>query len=147
MKVSKNIKNNTNNIFKMIGTNISIPKEIKSSYDCLVLKDQEEWRKWLNDNHYQVDGIWLTIFKKSVIGTPLKYDEALEHALCFGWIDGQRKSKDNESFMQKFTPRRQKSSWSQRNIEIAKRLDEEGKMMPSGIAEIEKAKNEGRWVE
>ena len=85
---------NTKSIFKSIGANLGTNKEVKTSYDNLEVKDQKEWRKWLNDNHNIVDGIWLTIFKKSSVGSPLKYDEALDHALCYGWIDGQRKSND-----------------------------------------------------
>jgi len=143
MKTTKSIKNITNLLTKSIKSNSS--KDIKTSYDSLEVKDQNEWRKWLSDNHQTLQGIWLKIYKKSNIGTSLKYDEALEHALCYGWIDGQRKRNDDQSFIQKFTPRRNKSSWSQRNIEIAKRLEEEGLMMPSGKSEIEKAKKNGQW--
>ena len=78
----------------------------KLSYDLLDIKDEAEWRKWLDKNHSTVPGIWLKIYKKSVVGNSIKYDEALDQALCYGWIDGQRKKYDETAFLQKFTPRR-----------------------------------------
>ena len=77
--------------------------------------------------------------------TSLTYDQALEEALCHGWIDGQARRKDDSTYRQRFTPRRQKSSWSQRNVGIVTRLTDEGRMQPAGLAEVERAKADGRW--
>ena len=92
-----------------------------------------------------MDGVWLRIYKKNSNVASVSYEEAIDDALCYGWIDGQRKSHDELSFLQKFTPRRSKSIWSKKNIENVARLEKEGMMMPAGKAEIEKAKNDGRW--
>jgi uncharacterized protein YdeI (YjbR/CyaY-like superfamily) len=89
--------------------------------------------------------IWLRIFKKDSGVASVNYALALDEALCYGWIDGQVKSIDEKSYMQKFTPRRTRSMWSKRNIENVKRLKKEGRMRPSGIKEVEKAKADGRW--
>jgi uncharacterized protein YdeI (YjbR/CyaY-like superfamily) len=77
--------------------------------------------------------------------TSLRYDEALEEALCHGWIDGQKRSRDEATFLQRFTPRRARSIWSQRNVGLIERLSEEGRMRPPGVAEVERAKADGRW--
>jgi uncharacterized protein YdeI (YjbR/CyaY-like superfamily) len=91
-------------------------------------------------------GIWLRIYKKASGEASITYAEALDEALCFGWIDGQKKSYDEASFLQKFTPRRARSIWSKRNIEHIQRLTEQGLMMPSGLLEVERAKEDGRWA-
>lgn len=114
-------------------------------YPILTFKDSQQWRKWLSANYATVDGIWLQIYKKGSAIEAVTYHEALDEALCFGWIDGQKKSYDEVSFLQKFTPRRKRSMWSERNIEHVHRLIEQGKMKPSGLAEIEAAKQDGRW--
>lgn len=104
------------------------------------------WRSWLNENHNKVDGVWLKLYKKnSNIGT-VTYAEALNEALCYGWIDGQKKSYDTDSFLQKFTPRRARSMWSKRNIELVAQLTDQKLMMPSGIAQVEQAQKDGRWA-
>ena len=90
-------------------------------------------------------GIWLRFYKKGSGIVSLNYAAALDEALCFGWIDGQSKSLDENSYLQKFTPRRARSIWSKRNIEHVARLIEEGKMNPSGLKEAEAAKTDGRW--
>ena len=100
---------------------------------------------WLEKNHQDSSGIWLRIFKKNSGVLSVNYDQALDEALCFGWIDGQVKSYDDKSYIQKFTPRRARSMWSKRNIEHVKRLENEGRMKPSGIKEAEAAKSDGRW--
>lgn len=100
---------------------------------------------WLEKNHMDSSGIWLRIFKKNSGVLSLNYDQALDEALCFGWIDGQVKSYDDQSYIQKFTPRRARSMWSKRNIEHVKRLENEGRMRPSGMREAEAAKTDGRW--
>ena len=101
---------------------------------------------WLASNENTSDGIWLMLAKKGVTSpTSITYQHALEAALCSGWIDGQRKSFDADTFQQRFTPRRAASLWSQRNVEIVGRLLDEGRLRPRGNAEIERAKADGRW--
>ncbi len=109
------------------------------------LESQEQWEQWLANNHASSDGVWLQFFKKASGKKMLTYAEAVEEALCYGWIDGQSKSYDNESWLQKFTPRRAKSIWSKINIQKVERLIEAGKMKPPGLAQIEAAKLDGRW--
>jgi uncharacterized protein YdeI (YjbR/CyaY-like superfamily) len=106
---------------------------------------QEKWREWLEKNHSRADGVWLRVFKKDSGKKTVTHLEALDEALCFGWIDGQRNSHDDVSFLQKFTPRRARSIWSKRNRENVERLIESGYMTPAGHAEIERAKKDGRW--
>jgi uncharacterized protein YdeI (YjbR/CyaY-like superfamily) len=104
-----------------------------------------ELRKWLAANHDTSDGIWLRIFKKNSETLSITYAEALDEALCFGWIDGQKKPNDEFSWLQKFTRRRAKSGWSKINTGHAERLMRAGKMRAAGRAEIEAAKKDGRW--
>lgn len=105
----------------------------------------ELWEKWLLENHTGNDGIWLKIAKKESGIATVTYAEALDVALCYGWIDGQKKSLDSSYFLQKFTPRRSKSMWSKRNIGIIERLTSANKMHPAGLAEVDAAKKDGRW--
>jgi len=106
---------------------------------------QKDWEKWLEINHSISDGIWLQIYKKGS-GTPsVVYAEALDEALCYGWIDGQLKPGDKNFYLQRFTPRRARSTWSKRNIQHVERLEKAGKMKPSGWKVIEDAKGDGRW--
>lgn len=100
---------------------------------------------WLEDNHGESDGIWLKIAKKGSGVDSVSHPEALELALCFGWIDGQRKALDETCFLQKFTPRRRRSRWSKINREKAEALIAAGSMRPAGLAEVEAAKSDGRW--
>lgn len=102
---------------------------------------------WLEENHDASDGIWLKIAKKTSGIETVDYPEALEVALCFGWIDGQMRSLDETYYVQKFTPRRARSTWSKLNRGKVERLIEEGRMRPAGHAEIERAKTDGRWDE
>jgi uncharacterized protein YdeI (YjbR/CyaY-like superfamily) len=112
----------------------------------LVIVDAEAWRIWLGENHQESDGVWLVLAKKNVTTpTSLTYDEALEEALCHGWIDGQRRSRDEQTFIQRYTPRRTRSMWSKRNVDLVARLEQDGRMRPAGHAEIERAKSDGRW--
>lgn len=103
------------------------------------------FRSWLEKNHAASDGIWLRIFKKDSGKQSITYAEALDQALCHGWIDGQRKTHDDVSFIQKFTPRRAKSGWSKLNTQHAERLIESGHMTDAGLRAIEAAKADGRW--
>ena len=102
-----------------------------------------DWRAWL-DNNYQAPGVWMRFYKKGK-GESINYAQALDEALCYGWIDSQVAKYDDDSYLQKFTPRRAKSIWSKRNITYVQRLVEEGKMTPHGLKEIDAAKADGRW--
>lgn len=105
----------------------------------------EEWRKWIAEHHAKSNGVWLRLFKKDSGEKTVSYAEALEEALCYGWIDGQVNKYDATSYIQKFTPRRPKSIWSKRNAEKAERLIQEGKMEKAGMHQVELAKADGRW--
>jgi uncharacterized protein YdeI (YjbR/CyaY-like superfamily) len=107
--------------------------------------DAGEWRRWLRENHALSDGLWLRILKNDSGVRTVTYAEALDEALCFGWIDGQKQKCDEKSWLQKFTPRRPKSIWSKRNRERVAQLIEEGRMTSSGFKQVERAKVDGRW--
>jgi uncharacterized protein YdeI (YjbR/CyaY-like superfamily) len=113
----------------------------------LVVDSAAEWERWLEANHGSTtEGVWLRLpHKKSTVPGP-SYVEAVEVALCFGWIDGQGRGHDGSSSLQRFTPRRARSNWSRINTERAERLVAEGRMRPAGLAEIERAKADGRWA-
>jgi uncharacterized protein YdeI (YjbR/CyaY-like superfamily) len=104
-----------------------------------------ELRVWLVKNHGRSDGIRLRIYKKGAGIASVSYAEALDQALCYGWIDGQKLPGDKQSWLQTFTPRRPKSGWSKKNTEHAERLIRSGEMMPAGLKEVEAAKADGRW--
>jgi uncharacterized protein YdeI (YjbR/CyaY-like superfamily) len=111
----------------------------------LSFQSPSELRRWLSANHRQVSGVWLHIYKKDSGKPSLTYAEALDEALCFGWIDGQKKPCDDSSWLQRFTPRRAKSGWSQINTQHAERLSASGRMKPAGRAAMDAAKQDGRW--
>jgi uncharacterized protein YdeI (YjbR/CyaY-like superfamily) len=104
-----------------------------------------QWESWLDEHHAESDGVWIAIAKKGSGIASVTHDEALDIALCFGWIDGQRKTGDSTTFLQKFTPRRPKGLWSQRNIEKVAALTAAGRMRPAGLAEVAAAQQDGRW--
>jgi uncharacterized protein YdeI (YjbR/CyaY-like superfamily) len=106
---------------------------------------QAELREWLESNHALSVGIWLKMFKKGSGIASVIYPEALDEALCFGWIDGQRRAGDASYFLQRFTPRRTLSTWSKVNIGHVGRLEKAGKIMSSGWKAIEQARADGRW--
>ncbi len=108
-------------------------------------KTAAEWRQWLTAHHATSTGIWLRIFKKHAGKETVCHGAALDEALCFGWIDGQKARYDDESWLQKFTPRRPKSLWSKRNREHVARLVKDERMTPPGLAEVQAAKSDGRW--
>jgi len=110
-----------------------------------LFEDAIAWETWLETNHTDPAGIWLKISKKGSGIASVTYDEALDTALCFGWIDGQKKTHDAHHFIQRFTPRRKKSMWSQRNVGKVAVLIDAGRMRPAGHAEIDAAKADGRW--
>jgi uncharacterized protein YdeI (YjbR/CyaY-like superfamily) len=112
----------------------------------LIVRDAAAWRAWLAEHHADPTGVWLVLAKKGTKNpTGLTYDQALEEALCHGWIDGQAGRRDEATYRQRFTPRRKRSAWSKRNTGIAERLHAEGRMHPAGQAEVERAKADGRW--
>ncbi len=112
----------------------------------LLFATPEEWRAWLHSNHIESSGVWLRHAKKASNLQSVSYAEALDVALCYGWIDGQKKSYDEASWLQKWTPRGPKSIWSKINREKATLLIESGQMQPAGMAAVEKAKHDGRWA-
>lgn len=114
-------------------------------YPILLFKNANAWARWLERNHDKAPGVWLQLAKKNSKVQAVTYPEALEEALCYGWIDGQTRSLDESTFIQKFTPRRKGSIWSKINREKAVALEAAGRMKPSGLAEVEKAKANGRW--
>jgi uncharacterized protein YdeI (YjbR/CyaY-like superfamily) len=115
------------------------------NYKAFSFKSPRDWNNWLSKNHSDFDGIWMRLYKKDSGVKSVTHDEALEEALCYGWIDGQLKKHDKKSWLQKFTPRRARSIWSKRNIKHAEELMKAGKMMLPGLKEIEEAKKDGRW--
>jgi len=111
----------------------------------LTFTNSREWRDWLEKNQSNIDGVWLKLFKKSSGKQSFTYHQALDEALCFGWIDGIKKSFDDQAWLQKFTPRRKRSTWSKINRQHVARLVKEKKMTEFGLKEIERAKQDGRW--
>ncbi|GAA1953371.1 YdeI/OmpD-associated family protein [Nocardioides panacihumi] len=111
----------------------------------LLLPDVAAWRAWLEDNHAEVPAVWLVMTRKGGTVTTLDYAGALDVALCFGWIDGQTRRRDDETTFQRWTPRGPKSRWSLINIGHVERLTGEGRMTPAGFAAVEAAKADGRW--
>jgi len=108
-------------------------------------KSSADFRQWLAQNHAASSGIWLRFFKKASGEESLTYAQALDQALCYGWIDGQKKPFDQQSWLQRFTPRRPKSAWSKINTEHVARLTKDGVMMAAGLKAVAAAKADGRW--
>ena len=106
---------------------------------------QAEWEAWLATRHEESSGVWLKIAKKDAGVDSVSYAEALEVALCYGWIDGQKDTYDDRWWLQRFTPRRPKSKWSKINREKATELIAKGRMTPAGLRQVEQAKADGRW--
>lgn len=105
----------------------------------------EAWRAWLQANHTSHGGLWVRMYPKDGGKPSLTYAQALDEALCYGWIDGQKNKDEPGSFLQRFTPRKPRSAWSQRNREHIERLTQAGKMTPGGQREVDAAKADGRW--
>ena len=119
---------------------------VKAELDELIVTDAEALGAWLSSNHATSTGVWLALAKKGGTVTTLTWQQAVDEALCFGWIDGQARRGDQEISWIRFTPRRSRSSWSQRNVANVARLEAEGRMRPSGLAAVEAAKADGRWA-
>jgi uncharacterized protein YdeI (YjbR/CyaY-like superfamily) len=118
---------------------------MKTDYPLKAFKTPRSFETWLSRNHSKATGIRIKIAKKGSGIATARYDDLLQIALCYGWIDGQSKSIDAAWYCQRFTPRRARSLWSKRNRVIVARLIEEGRMQPAGQAEIDRAKADGRW--
>jgi uncharacterized protein YdeI (YjbR/CyaY-like superfamily) len=110
-----------------------------------LFKSQADWHAWLEKNHAEPEGVWLHFAKKGTEAVTVSYPEALDTALCFGWIDGQTNTHDEKTFVRKFTPRRARSVWSKINRDKAEALIKNGRMKAAGLKEIEKARADGRW--
>ncbi|MFB4279761.1 MULTISPECIES: YdeI/OmpD-associated family protein [unclassified Nonomuraea] len=112
----------------------------------ILIDDAAAWRGWLADHHDSATEAWLVIAKKGTTEpTSLTYAQALEEALCFGWIDGLARSRDGATYLQRFSPRRSRSPWSRPNVARVERLRREGRMRPAGLAAVERAQADGRW--
>jgi uncharacterized protein YdeI (YjbR/CyaY-like superfamily) len=112
----------------------------------LLVADASTWRTWLGGHHSESHGVWLILAKKGTMHpTSLSYAEALDEAICFGWIDGQIGRRDDATFRRRFTPRGARSPWSQRNVAFAERLSASGRMHRSGEDQVRQAKADGRW--
>jgi uncharacterized protein YdeI (YjbR/CyaY-like superfamily) len=115
------------------------------SLKIISFNSRNEWRNWLLKYYAEPEGLWIRFYKKNSGIDSIDHEEALEEAICFGWIDGQLKKYDENSWIQKFTPRRHKSIWSKQNVVRAEKLIKLGKMEPSGLKAINLAKSDGRW--
>jgi uncharacterized protein YdeI (YjbR/CyaY-like superfamily) len=116
-----------------------------SELDELIVADAEALRAWLSANHATSPGVWLALTRKGGTSTTVDWQQMVDEGLCFGWIDGQARKRDQETSWRRFTPRRPRSVWSQRNVANVARLEAQGRMMPSGLAAVEAAKADGRW--
>ncbi|MEU4425780.1 YdeI/OmpD-associated family protein [Actinoplanes sp. NPDC024001] len=114
--------------------------------DELIVADGAALRAWLMDNHTTSPGVWLALTRKGGSVTTLTWQQAVDEALCFGWIDGQARKRDEQSSWRRLTPRRARSIWSQRNVANVARLEAAGLMLPAGRAAVEAAKADGRWA-
>ena len=113
--------------------------------NALYFKQREEWRKWLSKNHDNLEEIWLIHYKKHTNKPSITYDEAVEEAICFGWIDSKMKKIDEEKFILRYSPRKKNSLWSKNNKQRAVMMIKKGKMTKSGLQKIEEAKKNGKW--
>jgi uncharacterized protein YdeI (YjbR/CyaY-like superfamily) len=118
----------------------------KNEPEVLSFKTLKAFQEWLAKNHGLPVGIWLRFCKKGQREKTITYQEALDEALCYGWIDGQLKRYDDQSWIRRFTPRGEKSIWSKKNTAHAERLITARKMKPRGLVEVERAKADGRWL-
>jgi uncharacterized protein YdeI (YjbR/CyaY-like superfamily) len=126
---------------------LSIPTpNAKSDLPILLFPTPADWAAWLADNHAGARGVWLQLAKKGSGIQSVTYAEALDVALCYGWIDGQKQALDDAFWLQKFTPRGAKSIWSKINCTKAEALIAAGQMQPAGLREVERAQQDGRWA-
>ncbi len=116
-----------------------------SAEEPLDLPDRAAWRDWLEANHDSASEIWLVHQKKASTRQGLRYDDGVEEAVCFGWIDSRMRRIDDETFMQRYSPRKPGSAWSRSNVDRVERLIAEGRMTPAGLALVEEAKRRGAY--
>src|SRR6185437_6851824 len=122
-----------------------MPEGMTSQPDTHRFATQRAFEAWLRRNHASSDGVWLLLAKAGADNATVTYPQAVEVALCYGWIDGQKKSLDTDHWLQRFTRRRARSVWSKTNRAKAEALIESGRMQPSGMAEIDRDRTDGRW--
>lgn len=127
------------------GGHVTENMEMLNGLPILLLTSSDAWAEWLDTHHTESQGVWLKLAKKDSHMTTLSYAKALEEALCYGWIDGQKKPCDHQFWLQKFTPRRPMSVWSKVNIVKVTELIASGRMKPAGLNEVNAAKEDGRW--
>lgn len=108
-------------------------------------KNRADWRRWLKINHEKASEIWLVFRKKHTKNPNLSYNDAVEEAVCFGWVDGMKRSVDEDRYMHRFTPRKSRSQWSQSNRNRVERMEAAGQMMPAGRRSVDAAKASGAW--
>ena len=114
--------------------------------DEVIVSDAPAWREWLERHHAAASAVWVVVRKKGAAApTQLTFEQALQEAACFGWVDNKSKSRDATTYRLRFTPRRPGSNWTQGNIKIAEELIAAGRMHPAGLAEVERARSDGRW--
>lgn len=117
-----------------------------SDYPRVHLKTAAEWRRWLRENHAKAPGVWLVSFRRATGKPSVDYEDAVQEALCYGWIDGQLRPIDDERSSLLFTPRRAGSAWARSNKERVRKLIASGRMRPAGLAKIAAAKKDGSWT-
>lgn len=117
------------------------------SSDAQAFETPRELERWLQSNHESKRELWVRIFKKASGAPTVTWNDCVVLAIAWGWIDGQKRALDEISFLQRLTPRRARSNWSKRNCEHAERLIDEGRMQPSGLAQVEAARQDGRWAQ
>jgi uncharacterized protein YdeI (YjbR/CyaY-like superfamily) len=122
-----------------------MPTKKKPELPIIPFASSDAWEVWLEEHHTASDGLWLKIAKKGSGLETVTYDQAVEIALCYGWIDGQVRKFDEYYYLQRFTPRRPRSKWSKINRQKVTELIERGEMKPAGLREVERAKADGRW--
>ena len=121
------------------------PSNTSNDLPVILFESEEAWEAWLAENHEASPGVWLRLAKKGSGLDSISYSQALDVALCYGWIDSQKKSYDEQSWLQRFTPRGPKSVWSKINREKVEQLINSGRMKPAGLRAVEAAKQDGRW--
>jgi uncharacterized protein YdeI (YjbR/CyaY-like superfamily) len=124
----------------------AMPATPRDEFPQVSARDRAEWRAWLAEHHASAPGVWLVYLKKGSGQASVRYDEAVEEALCFGWIDSVTRTLDAARYQQVFTPRKRRSPWSQSNKERVARLSAQGLMAPAGLAAVEVAQHDGTWT-
>ena len=139
------LNTNPESFFKQETDAVNTERNPLGTIPIQLFTDQKEWRVWLKKNHAKSTGLWLRLAKKGSGHNTVSYDEAIEEALCFGWIDGQKQKDDASFWLQKFTPRTAKSIWSKINRNKVAALIESARMQAAGLHQVELAKADGRW--